>query len=767
MDGQNSGLLVTFLLKVDEDATAGRVDFSVTATNVDYLDGTLQNSSVISYGNTHVDIVAPVTLSIDPGANGSLHASSTAPDDYMPGTAITAQVTADSGFTFSHWTASGAGVGVSPPPAQVNINNSTANPLTFNMPNGDVTLIAHYNTTRTVTVNDSRLAAGTGSTQSGQGNYAEGASATIRAGADNADQEFVNWRGTSVGGVTFPNATRDWTFTVPAGNVTATAHWRYRLTVASTTATGVGTTGWHEQGVGVTLNAGTPIDPEHEFRGWNISPAVTFTNSTSRTTQAAQFNMPKGPVTATAVWGRVGSGDDDPIMDPPGTYRLYIVNGGEGATPAAAATEDGARVNSGQTINVFAGTREGVEFVGWKVETAAEVVITPTLSSARISFTMPANVVTLTAEWSDGPPVVERVEDPIVLDPQIYIPMIEAAADGDCPRPSLHADYSSRTFKDKDRSAIVIPKATALALIEADMDVVVKTPTIIMELSPAALKAAHAVEEDDLYIEINFDDSDDAGPAYDFKYIAGGGNAANVTNLGFENVTIALPYEADDDQNKNTIVALHLSSGEVTRSKYLDGYVVFITQRAGKFMVVEMEPKSFTDEAITRPGMYDHIDFVSVRELFKGNRDGSFNPNGNITYGELAAVLANYDKQEFSNFPADHIDWAEKNGIFEGVKYEPFADATRADMAKMIYNYIQYSGMKACTIPDRDFSFSDIADSDAEEEIIALANMGIISGDTGSGGLFRPNSNIARDEVAAIISQLVKAFCICCFNEIK
>jgi hypothetical protein len=83
MDGQNEGLLVTFLLRVHRDATPGRVHFSVRAENVDYVDGELQSSDVMTYQDTFVDIIAGVeaTLKINgPGAIGAWMAVGTAAD---------------------------------------------------------------------------------------------------------------------------------------------------------------------------------------------------------------------------------------------------------------------------------------------------------------------------------------------------------------------------------------------------------------------------------------------------------------------------------------------------------------------------------------------------------------------------------------------------------------------------------------------------------------------------------------------------------------
>jgi hypothetical protein len=198
---------------------------------------------------------------------------------------------------------------------------------------------------------------------------------------------------------------------------------------------------------------------------------------------------------------------------------------------------------------------------------------------------------------------------------------------------------------------------------------------------------------------------------------------------------------------------------ELIRSKYENGNMVFTASHISQF-TIEQKLVSFTDRSATDSWMVPHIAFVASRGLFMGNTDGSFNPRGNITYGQLAAVLANYDGQEFppGSFPAAHINWAEGKGIFKGVTYQANRSATRAHMAIMIYNYIQEADVFIDTY--RSFNFNDLAAAGqaAETAIIALADAGIVSGDRGSGGPFRPSANITRAEVSAIIANFVMAF---------
>jgi hypothetical protein len=312
----------------------------------------------------------------------------------------------------------------------------------------------------------------------------------------------------------------------------------------------------------------------------------------------------------------------------------------------------------------------------------------------------------------------------------------------------------SRT--DRLNVEITLTKERVLEAIEGGLPVIHENPPVFTTLDFEALKAIFAAAgEGDITIAVI--------ETEDFIYdVTVTGNGTKVTNFAPGHITIAVPYDLEPGASPDAVVMYSIRDNgtqELLRCMFDRGYAVFIAQNVSKF-TIKQENITFSDRAVTETWALGHITFVAVRGLFVGNLDGTFRPRGHITYAELAAVLANYDGQVFppGSFPAAHINWAENNGIFKGVTYQANRSATRAHMALMIHNYIQTSGMFVDTF--RSFSFNDIAASgtDAANAIIALANAGIVSGDRGNNGPFRPAANITRAEVAAIIANLVKAF---------
>jgi hypothetical protein len=95
-------------------------------------------------------------------------------------------------------------------------------------------------------------------------------------------------------------------FTVAAANSAGSASKALSITVAAEATSGLmkvtvtnGTGGGnYEVGTVVTITANTYQG--QQFTEWSISPSVTFTGGTSKSSRAAQFVMPGQPVTATA-----------------------------------------------------------------------------------------------------------------------------------------------------------------------------------------------------------------------------------------------------------------------------------------------------------------------------------------------------------------------------------------------------------------------------------------------------------------------------------
>ncbi|HZK25081.1 MAG TPA: hypothetical protein VFC74_06805, partial [Oscillospiraceae bacterium] len=169
----------------------------------------------------------------------------------------------------------------------------------------------------TVTITDVAITkyAVTVNNGTGGGNFAEGETVSITAGAPADGKVFDKW--TTADGVTFTDAnSATTTFTMPAKAVTVTA--TYKDAPATTYAVTVnnGTGGGNfAEGATVSITAATPAT-DKVFDKWTTSDGVTFANANSVTTT---FTMPAKAVTVTATY-----------KDAPATTYAVTVNNGTG-----------------------------------------------------------------------------------------------------------------------------------------------------------------------------------------------------------------------------------------------------------------------------------------------------------------------------------------------------------------------------------------------------------------------------------------------------
>ena len=137
----------------------------------------------------------------------------------------------------------------------------------------------------------------------------------------------------------------------------------------------------------ITLTANVAPDGK-QFKEWEISPAVTFVDSTDKTGATAKFTMPAEAVTAVAVYEDI--------------YAV-TVTGGTASTASAA---------MGETITLTANTApDGKQFKEWTITPAVIFVEGTSKTSATAKFTMPAETVAVVAVYEDIPTYAITVTD--------------------------------------------------------------------------------------------------------------------------------------------------------------------------------------------------------------------------------------------------------------------------------------------------------------------------------------------------------------------
>lgn len=107
----------------------------------------------------------------------------------------------------------------------------------------------------------------------------------------------------------------------------------------------------------------------------------------------------------------------------------------------------------------------------------------------------------------------------------------------------------------------------------------------------------------------------------------------------------------------------------------------------------------------------DAVNWAAANDVVSGYGNGRFGVNDNVTRQDVAAILWRQegrpdassqdfvDESSIASYAATAVDWARANGIISGKggnRFYPRGNATRAEIATMMKNYIEY---KASTEP--------------------------------------------------------------------
>ena len=196
------------------------------------------------------------------------------------------------------------------------------------------------------------------------------------------------------------------TFVMPAGGVTFVANWDRNAYLvdfdrgARTDAMGMPMGFTRDFEEMVTLPMNVPTSEGWTFAGWHAAGIGTLQPGDT-------FEMPANPVTFVAQWGDQGGN-----IGVSNSYAVTIANYPAHLNPTNQTVSGSHRFGSNVDLN--AGTMQGWTFMGWQ----ANGVTLADASDATATFAMPANAVTLTAQWGDGTTVgVPNPPDEIVITP--------------------------------------------------------------------------------------------------------------------------------------------------------------------------------------------------------------------------------------------------------------------------------------------------------------------------------------------------------------
>ena len=163
---------------------------------------------------------------------------------------------------------------------------------------------------------------------------------------------------------------------------------------------------------------------------------------------------------------------------------------------------------------------------------------------------------------------------------------------------------------------------------------------------------------------------------------------------------------------------------------------------------------------------FGNVKYALDKNIMKGVADDLFDPEGKLTRAMAVTILYRVagepevtDKNSFSDVSAgtwytDPVSWAQAKGIVMGrttTEFDPDGDITRAEFAAILYRYkiASYKTLGAT----RDGEPTDIAivPEYAKDAVRKMYRSGIINGR--ENGAFDPSAKITRAETAAMIER--------------
>lgn len=203
-----------------------------------------------------------------------------------------------------------------------------------------------------------------------------------------------------------------------------------------------------------------------------------------------------------------------------------------------------------------------------------------------------------------------------------------------------------------------------------------------------------------------------------------------------------------------------------------DGYNWFRCL-ASETIAFRTDDKEFED--VDGQWFEEAVGFVADRKLFMGTGDTVFSPTLGMTRGMIAVVLnrlsvseppkpnvrlnQSFEDVQEGSYYENAIQWAYKHGIVSGksdTRFDPDAQVTREELAKMIYEYnLVYGNVEMSESVDLN-SYKDVDQvSDWASKALQFAlDTGIIQG-MGE-GVLNPKGIATRAEVATMIKRMIE-----------
>ncbi len=348
----------------------------INAASGENFAGSIVKTGIINYSNNYMicSIYLQSTSSISYHANGGT-GTMLSSDIAASGGTLRPNTFTRFGYTFAGWATSPNGGVIYSDQSQIN-------------PTSDMTLYAVWNINKH-DINITETATN-GSNNMSQVSY--NSSITVHSGSK-AGYHFNGW---TVSGISDENiisgnfSDSSFTFSMPDNHVSLQANWIPNTYQITTLYTGTdGTTGFSSPyGSTVSINAGTKKG--HTFIGWSF-PDSSKTASLSNNLAQTSFLVPNNDVIVQANWNK-------------NNYTLTAASLGENGS-------GNGTYFYGDKVTLKAGTKDGYYFKGWRIETGENELNGLDLNQTNLVFSMPAENVVITAQWTAVRNAVIRVTD--------------------------------------------------------------------------------------------------------------------------------------------------------------------------------------------------------------------------------------------------------------------------------------------------------------------------------------------------------------------
>ncbi|WP_369282648.1 leucine-rich repeat domain-containing protein [Oscillibacter sp. GMB15532] len=492
----------------------------------------------------------------------------------------------------------------------------------------------------------------------------------------------------------------------------------------------------------------------------------------------------------------------DPQGQAPGPtgYTVIVVN-------SYAVVSGAGGYSTGAPVSIDAGSRSGYTFAGW---TSSGGVSFTNAGNAATTFTMPAQNVTVTANWNSNgedsssgggasstpapttsgstatttvTPIVKNGAATASVPASQVTSALEQAqkaakASGEMPKVEIKLQSTSGVSS----VAATIPQESVKSLVSGNVGgLTVSSSLASVTFDAAALTTISGASSGDVTVSAARVDASalpaavqalvGSRPVYEFTVTGGGKTISQLGGVA----TVSVPYTLGAGEDPNAVIVSYLNASgnleTVLSGRYnaATGTVTFTTTHFSKYSV-GYNKVTFAD--VSDSAWYaDAVTYLAARGVTGGTTDTTFTPGATLTRGQFITLLlkaygieaVNGTEDNFadagSTYYTGYLAAAKQLGITSGVgnnNFAPTQTISRQQMFTLLYNAL--NALAKLPEDDSDKALSDFTDSGsvapyAQKAMAYLVEAGVVGG---KNGYLLPQSSSTRAQMAQVLYNLLR-----------